>query len=172
LNSPYLQGAACFARGAAALAEDDAATAIGELRRCVRIWRAMRAPYELARSRVLVAAACEALGDVDTARMEREEARATFEHLAARHDLKLLERRVATADAGSGAEPRRDIAGLTPREVEVLRLVATGASNRSIAEQLVLSEKTIARHVANIFLKVGVSSRAAATAYAYENGVA
>jgi DNA-binding CsgD family transcriptional regulator len=171
LNAPYLHASACFARGATALAQGDAAGALGELRRSARIWRSMRAPYELARSRVLVAAACQALGDADTALMEREDARLAFEHLAAKHDLRLLERMVPACGPDSQAADRRDTAGLTPREVEVLRLVATGASNRNIARKLVLSEKTIARHVANIFLKIGVSSRAAATAYAYQHGV-
>jgi DNA-binding NarL/FixJ family response regulator len=104
--------------------------------------------------------------------MERQDARLTFEHLAAKHDLRLLERSVPAHGPGSETAGPRDTAGLTPREVEVLGLLATGASNRNIARELVLSEKTVARHVANIFLKIGVSSRAAATAYAYQNGVA
>jgi DNA-binding CsgD family transcriptional regulator len=171
LNSPYLEASACFARGATALAQGDPAEALGQLRRSMGIWGAMQAPYELARTRVLLAAACDALGDADSARMERDVARLTFEHLAAKHDLRLLERMLPAHGPRGEAAGVRDTAGLTPREVEVLGLVATGASNRSIARKLVLSEKTIARHVANIFLKIGVSSRAAATAYAYQHGV-
>jgi DNA-binding NarL/FixJ family response regulator len=107
---------------------------------------------------LLLARACRELGDVETADLETETARRTFAELGARADLAALD-----------PEPRPAApAGLTPREVEVLALVATGASNRDIAGRLVLSERTVARHVANIFVKIGVSTRAAATAYAYD----
>jgi DNA-binding NarL/FixJ family response regulator len=110
---------------------------------------------------VLVGLACRALGDEDTAEMELDAARWVFEQLGAATDVArvtALSRRPAAVSPG----------GLTLREVQVLRLVATGATNRAIAGELFLSEKTVARHVANIFTKLDLSSRAAATAYAYE----
>ena len=118
-------------------------------------------PYEAARARVTLADARRALGDDDSAELERQAARATFERLGAAPDLQ----RLAGLDDAATA-PTGD---LTDREVEVLRLVATGRTNREIAESLVISTHTVARHLQNIFLKLGLSSRAAATAYAYEH---
>ena len=120
------------------------------------------APYEAAQARVIVGLACRALGDDDAAGMELEAAREQFEHLAAGPDAS----RVAQlTDRGAKPVPF----GLSPREVEVLRLVATGITNKAIAGELFLSEKTVARHVSNIFSKLGVSSRAAATSCAYQH---
>ena len=126
------------------------------------LWQDLEAPYEAARARMLVGLACRALGDDDTAAMELDAARGVFAELGAAPDLARLE---ALAPDG----PSFDTHGLTPRELEVLRLVATGATNKAIAAELVVSERTVDRHVSNIFTKLGVSSRAAATAYAYEN---
>ena len=106
--------------------------------------------------------ACRALGDEDAARMELEAARQVFERLSAGPALARLE-------ALTGPARNRAGSGLTAREVEVLQLVATGRTNRVIAAELFLSEKTVARHLSNIFTKLGVSSRAAATAYAYRH---
>jgi DNA-binding NarL/FixJ family response regulator len=105
-----------------------------------------------------IARAGELLGDQDAARMEQDAARAALERLGATADLAALR-----------TEPGHP---LSARELEVLRLLATGATNRAIADRLVLSEKTVARHVSNIFGKLGVASRSAATAYAYEHGLA
>jgi DNA-binding NarL/FixJ family response regulator len=109
-----------------------------------------------------VGLACRALGDDDTAALELEAARDVFEQLGAVHDLAQLDSLAATAKAG-------DAHGLTARELEVLRMVAAGQTNRAIAAELVLSERTVDRHVSNIFTKLRVSSRAAATAFAYEH---
>jgi DNA-binding NarL/FixJ family response regulator len=117
-------------------------------------------PYLAARVRVLVARCCRTLGDADGERLEIAMARASFEELGARPDLALL----ILPDAG----PSRPHA-LTARELEVLRLLAGGHTNKAIAATLGLSEKTIERHVSNIFTKLDVPSRAAATAYAYEH---
>jgi DNA-binding CsgD family transcriptional regulator len=150
------------ARGAVALSEGDPSAALVLLRRAFRQWHELEAPYESARVRVLVGLACNALGDHDAARLERDAARAVFERLGARSDLD----RIASLE-------RRDsvyeIHGLTPRELEVLRLVATGLTNKAIAARLVVSERTVDRHVSNIFRKLDVRSRAAATAYAYQH---
>jgi DNA-binding NarL/FixJ family response regulator len=119
-------------------------------------------PYEAARARVLIGLACRQLGDEETAEMELDAARLVFGQLGAAPDL-------ARAQALSRSAATKPADGLTPRELEVLRLVATGITNKSIAADLFLSEKTVARHVSNIFTKLDLSSRAAATAYAYEH---
>ena len=130
------------------LAQGECAGALTALRRADSTWREMDMPYEAARTRVLMAQACRALGDEDGARLELDAAREVFEQLGARPDA---DRRRALL----GGAPARDDGGLTPRELEVLRLVAAGNTNRAIAETLVLSEKTVARHVSNIFAKLG-----------------
>jgi DNA-binding CsgD family transcriptional regulator len=151
---------AAHARGSFELANGDPQAALGPLRRAVEAWQEFGAPYEAARSRVLVALACQALGDGDAADLELDAARTVFAELGAEPDLERASR--------SGAAGK---AGLTGRELEVLRLVAAGNTNRAIAGELVLSERTIDRHVSNIYAKLDVSSRAAATAYAYEHGL-
>jgi DNA-binding NarL/FixJ family response regulator len=118
-------------------------------------------PYDAARARVQIALSCRALGDGDAADMELDAAGATFDRVGARLDLA----RVAELARPAGRTP------LTARECEVLRLVATGGTNREIAAALVISEHTVARHVQNILAKLDVPSRAAATAYAYEHGL-
>jgi DNA-binding NarL/FixJ family response regulator len=161
-DSIYLRAVSDYGQGAVLLSEGDARAACDALRRAWSAWQELEAPYEAARARVLLGLACRALGDVDSAEMELEAARWTFRQLGARPDLARLEglsRRARAKGAG----------GLTEREVEVLRLVAAGKTNRAIAAELVISEKTVARHVSNIFTKLGLSSRAAATAYAYEH---
>ena len=149
-------------RGAIALADGDPKSALVALREASRMWQELRAPYESARARVLVGLACRQLGDVDAGEMELAAARRAFEELGARPDVdrtkKLTVRSVSERPGG-----------LTAREVEVVRLVATGMTNRAIAEELVISEKTVARHVSNVFHRLGVSSRSAVTAYAYEH---
>jgi DNA-binding NarL/FixJ family response regulator len=109
-----------------------------------------------------VGLACRGLGDVDTAALELEAARSAFEEVGAAPDLVRVEELSRTTAP-------RVAGGLTRRELQVLRLVAAGKTNRAIAEELVISEKTVARHVSNIFAKLRLSSRAAATAYAYEH---
>ncbi len=142
----YAQASVCLSRGAPA-------DALPLLREALGTWVRARAPYEEARTRVLLAEACRALGDRESADREVDTARAIFQDLEAMPDLARL----------TGSDEL-----LSPRELEVLRLLATGATNRAIAEKLVLSERTVDRHVSNIFGKLGVSSRAAATAYAFE----
>jgi DNA-binding CsgD family transcriptional regulator len=150
------------ARGAVDLAEGDPRSALVPLRHAWQLWHDLEAPYEAARVRVLVGLACRALGDDDTAGMELEAARAAFAQLGAVPDLAQLDSLGPSADVF-------DAHGLTTRELQVLRLVAAGETNKAVAAELVLSERTVDRHVSNIFAKLGVSSRAAATAYAYEH---
>lgn len=165
VNAPYLRALAQQANGAVLLAEGDPRAALVSLRAASGGWRQLEAPYEAARARVLIGLACRELADEDSARMELEGARRTFAQLGATADLATLDRLLPSA-----APPPEG--GLTAREVEVLRLVAAGKTNRAIAADLVLSEKTVARHVSNIFTKLGLSSRSAATAYAYQHGLA
>ncbi len=145
-----------------ALADGDAAAALAPLRQAFAVWQQLGAPYLAARLRVLIGRGCRALGDDEGAALEREAARAVFERLGAAPDL-------ARVDAEADGTPARHPAGLTAREVQVLRLVAAGKTNRAIARELFLSEKTVDRHVSNIFNKISVPSRAAATAYAYQH---
>ena len=162
LDAPLLHALASDAEGAVLLLEGDAQAAHGRLRDAWTAWQELEVPYEAARTRVLIALACRQLGDTESAEMELDAACWTFEQLGAAPDL-------ARAQALSGKLVTSPAGGLTARELEVLRLVATGKTNRSIAADLFLSEKTVARHVSNIFAKLDVSSRAAATAYAYEH---
>jgi DNA-binding CsgD family transcriptional regulator len=162
LDAPLLRALATHGEGAVLLLEGDARAALGALRHAWTAWRELEVPYEAARVRVLIGLACRELGDEETAEMELDAARSVFEQLGAVPDL-------ARAQALSREAPAKPAGGLTARELDVLRLVATGKTNRSIAADLFLSEKTVARHVSNIFTKLGLSSRAAATAYAYEH---
>ena len=161
LDAPYLQAAAAHAEGNVLLAEGKPNDALTELRNAWKLWRALEAPYDAARSRVAIGLACRVMGDPATAELEFEAARREFQRLGAQPDLEGLRRLTAPTDSSAG--------GLTLREVEVLREIAAGKSNRKIAQDLGISEKTVARHVSNIFTKLGLSSRAAATAYAYQH---
>ena len=147
-------------RGVVSLAEGDAEAALPALRRAWRAWQQLEAPYEAARTRTLIGRTCRSLGDDDSAALELQAARETFARLGAHPDMVALDLPAAREDTGEG---------LSHREREVLHLVATGQSNRQIAVALILSEHTVARHVQNIFAKLGVSSRTSASAYAYEH---
>ncbi len=160
-GTEVLRAVAAQARGGVHLAGGDFQTALVALSDAFAIWQKVDAPYIAARLRVAIAAACRGLGDEDTATLELDAAREVFERLCAQPDLAEL---AALRPAGTGKTPR----GLTQRELEVLRLLASGKTNRAIAETLGLSGKTVDRHVENIFAKLCVSSRAAATAFAYE----
>jgi ATP/maltotriose-dependent transcriptional regulator MalT len=161
-HTPALRAVADHARGAVLLAEGDPRAAVVALRGAWQAWRELEAPYEAARVRVLVGLGCRALGDEEAAAMELEATRTVFAQLGAAPDLARLEA-LAHREAAWKAH------GLTERELQVLRLVATGATNHAIASQLFVAEKTVDRHVSNILTKLGVASRAAATAYAYQH---
>lgn len=162
LDSVFLRAASAHASGAVLLAEGDARAALDILQQAGTIWHALDAPYEGARTRVLMALASRQLGDDDSADLELEAARQAFKQLGAAPDL------ARTQDLAQRKAPEAS-GGLSAREVQVLRLLATGKTNRAIADELFISEKTVARHVSNIFTKLGLSSRAAATAYAFKH---
>ena len=153
---------AAHGRGRIHLAEGDAQAALGPLRRAFWVWQKIGAPYPAARVRVDLARACQALGDGEGARMELE---------VARGRLRGAGRRPRRRGAGHvpGAPAAKPPHGLTQRELQVLRFVAAGKTNKLIARELFLSEKTIDRHLSNIFVKLNVGSRTAATAWAYEH---
>jgi DNA-binding NarL/FixJ family response regulator len=164
LGMLLLQAVAAHATGAVLLAEGDPRAALATLRRAWTAWQELQAPYEAARARVLMGLACRALGNTDTAELELDAACRVFQQLGAAPEIARVEaesRMAAPSTAGR----------LTAREVQVLRLVAAGKGNRAIAADLVISEHTVARHVQNIFAKLDVSSRSAATAFAFEHGL-
>jgi DNA-binding NarL/FixJ family response regulator len=162
LESPLLKAGAEYAAGAVLLADKEPRDALVLLRRAWRRWRELEAPYEAARTRIPIALACRALGDEDGAEMELDAARSVFEELAAAPDVGRVVKLSLVWVPGTAG-------GLTSREVQVLSLIATGKTNRAIATELVISEKTVASHVSHIFTKLDLTSRAAATAYAYEH---
>ena len=164
IGTPLLAAASAHATGAVLLAEDDIAGASTMLRQAWDIWRDLEMPYEEAQTCLLLAAICERREDRDGRRLEIDNARRLFKQLNAEP---WLARMTEQADRGT----RRSIGSLSEREVQVLRLLAAGKTNRDIAEELFISEKTVARHVSNIFDKAGVSSRAGATAWAYQRNL-
>lgn len=162
LDAPLLRAMAAHADGAVLLTEGDAPAALAALREARTAWESLEASYEAARVRVLIGLGCRELGDEDTGAVELDAAERVFRRLGAAPDLarvRELSRKPTARPAG----------GLTAREVQVLRLVASGKTNRAVGEALFISEKTVARHLSNIYGKLGVSSRSAATAYAYEH---
>jgi DNA-binding CsgD family transcriptional regulator len=161
--SEPLTAMAAECSGAVELAADDPAGALPFLRKAGQLWVRGHAPYDVARVGVLRGRALARLGDADASRRELEAARDCFRRLGARPAADEVSALLAPASAP---------AGLTAREIEVLRLVATGRTNPQIAASLVLSEKTVARHLSNIFTKLDVSSRTAAAAFAFEHDLA
>jgi DNA-binding CsgD family transcriptional regulator len=145
---------AAHAMGAVALAEQSFERALVSLRTAVDLWRSLGVVYETARSQLLIARACRELGDLETASLETEAALRALADIGAR-----------VPETQTEPDPQ----GLTPRELEVLRLVASGLTNQEIADELFISVRTVDRHVANILTKLGVPSRTAATAYGYEH---
>jgi ATP/maltotriose-dependent transcriptional regulator MalT len=163
---PLVRAMASFAQGTVLLAAGNGSGALAHLRQACAGWRELVVAYECARARVQIALALRNLGDHDAAQLELAAARAAFDRLGAVPDVAKVDRLLEPAPVAASATT-----GLTDRECEVLRLVAGGKTNREIASALVISEHTVARHLQNIFLKLGLSSRAAATAYAYEHGL-
>ena len=159
-----LRAMAAQAQGALELATGNTREALVRLGLAWKEWQAIEIPHAAARTREMLGLACRALGDREGWRMELEAARAAYESLGAGSDIARVDALLAHRTGGG---PH----GLTPREVEVLRLVAAGKSNKEVGDALSLSVKTVERHVGNILTKLDVPSRAAATAWAYDNEV-
>lgn len=187
VDMPLLHALAEQSEAALLFHEGDPAAALIPLRRAWSRWLGLDAPFEAARCRALLARLCAALGDEESARLEREAARAVFSELGAAPALAGLDQPLPGAPdprtapgrttpraptTGNGAQHAADAGPLTARETEVVRFVSAGLSNRAIAAELFISEKTVARHLSNIFTKLGLTSRTAVTAYAYKHGLA
>lgn len=163
-GTKLLDAVALEARGAVAVADGEVADALNRLRRARTLWLDLELPYEAAQARLLLAAACRAAGDHDTAELELRAARSAFARLGSAAGLHRVDELLGTS---------RDLpSGLTARQLEVLRLVAEGKSNRDIAAELVISTHTVSRHLDNIYTKLGVSTRAAAAAFAHTHDLA
>jgi DNA-binding CsgD family transcriptional regulator len=160
-NAPLMDAIAAHAEGAASLSEGNHQDALEKLRHAWTIWEQLEAPYEIARVRLLMGKVYTKLGDEDSAALEFEAARSTFHELGAIPDIIRIDEYFDTKSSDSTH-------GLSKRELEVLRLIANGKTNKAIANELFISERTVERHVSNIFDKLNVSSRSAATAYAYK----
>jgi len=163
-DTPAVQIEVDAAKGAVALDEGDVATALPLLRSAARWWREIEAPYAVATLSVLIALACRAMGDDEAAQLELQSARATFSRLGARPDLHRVETLLNPSQPVSSH-------GLTARETQVLKLIAAGKTNHAIASELFLSERTVHRHVTNIFDKLGVRSRTAAASYGIQHHI-
>jgi len=161
LGSPTLRAVAAHATGSVRLADDEPAAALEALHTAAEEWQALAARYDGARTQLLIGLARRQLGDEDAARLDLAGARTSLVALGAVVDVAELDRVAGTAGPVAG--------GLSPREMQVLRLVATGRTNVAIAADLVLSERTVDRHVSNILAKLELPSRSAATAWAYEH---
>lgn len=162
-GSPVMVASAASSRGAVLLAAGDERDALSHLRKAVSAWMHLDCAYEVARTRTLLGRALSAIGDQDGATLELEAALGLFEQLGARPDVALVRGLLGASDRSGG---------LSAREVEVLRLVAAGRSNKQIAAGLFISENTVARHLQNIFAKLGAASRTEATSIAMKQGLA
>lgn len=162
LGAPLLNAASAYAQGSVLLARGDTQAALAELRHAWTVWRELEVPYEAARVRVLISLACREHGDEESAALELDAACAIFQQLGAAPDL-------ARAEGLGRRVEFPPVHGLTKRELQVLRLLAGGATNKTIAAELSISRRTVDRHVSNIYDKLSVSSRAAATSYAHEH---
>ena len=163
-GAPLLAAASGHATGAVLLAEGDVEGASTSLRQACETWRELEMPYEEAQTRLLLAAVSERRGDHDGRRLEIETAQRILSKLRS-------ERRLARSAAQSAPAAQHRIGSLSEREAQVLRLLAAGKTNRAIADELFISERTVARHVSNIFDKLGVSSRTGATAWAFQHNL-
>jgi DNA-binding CsgD family transcriptional regulator/tetratricopeptide (TPR) repeat protein len=164
LKTPFLSASAAHATGAVLVADGDITAASSALRQACAIWRDLGTPYEEAQSCRLMAAVCERRGDLEGQRLELDGARKLLEALTVESSLSPIE-------VPDTRAPQRAPASLSDRELQVLRLLAAGRTNRAIAEELFISEKTVARHVSNIFDKLGVSSRTGAAAWAFQHNL-
>lgn len=165
LAMPILNAKAAYAQGCILLAEDNVKAALEKLRFSWTTWNQFKIPYESACAGFLIGRACKKLGDQETAEMEFNAARLIFEQLQAIPDIARVDHHLNPEKKG------KDRFGLTQRELQILRLVSAGHSNKNIAQELFISERTVERHISNIFIKLNLSSRTAATAWAYDHQI-
>ena len=171
-RSSVIEASTAASRGRLLLAEHDLPNAVAALRIALQRWRALGVPYEVATTQVLLGEAARRAGDDDDATASFTAAAAAFERLGAALDVARLDGADTAGTTHADREDRGRGAGLTDREAELLRLVAAGRTNRAIADELHVSEKTVERHLSNVFRKLGVSSRAAASVQAVRLGLA
>lgn len=177
LGQPYLRAVATQAAGSVLLREGDVRSALSQLRTALAYWQELDTPYHAARTRALIGLALRELGDAEGADLEFDAARWAFEQMGAGPDSDRLDRLGARKHDRAGTGPQgipphqKGAGGLTARELQVLRLMAVGKTNRAIAADLFISEHTVGRHVQNIFAKLDVASRTGAVAYAFEHGL-
>jgi DNA-binding NarL/FixJ family response regulator len=167
LNTDPVLASVATARAALVRQQGDEAAAMRCLEAAVELYHKSGAPYETARTRVDLAELLAKSSRDDAARQQGQAAREAFERLEARADQERVARLLGALDSARGAANQ----ALTPRQVEILRLVAQGMSNGQIARRLKLSEHTVKRHVANLLLRLDLPSRAAAVAYAAREGL-
>ena len=162
VTAPAVRAYAANASGTVLLADKASSAALSKLREAWTLWQELELPYQAARVRVLIGQACQQLGDQVAAAFEFDAARQFFQRVSAEPDL---------ARVDELREPKRATVShvLSARELEVIGLVAKGRTNREIARQLSISERTVDRHVSNILLKLNLPTRSAATAYAFQN---
>jgi DNA-binding CsgD family transcriptional regulator len=170
-SATMLEAVAAQTRGSLLLASDDARASLGPLQHALDAWQRLGAPFEAAEVRVLLAAACRQLDDRDRAELECGAARVVFESLGAGPALARIDDLLAGLAESRSVGERIRHGVVTARELDVLRLVAAGRTNRDIADELAISVKTVERHLGNVFTKLGVANRAAATAHAYARGL-
>lgn len=163
-DTTFLKAVTAYCEGAVFLKEDDPVAAIETLRKSLTYWNELNVPYEAAAVRFLLGIAYRDQGDQDSARMELTAAQWIFKELEARPDLEKVEALLHLEN-----EPDRH--GLTLRELQVLQLASEGKTNKAIAGELFISDRTVERHLSNIFTKLEVNSRTEATAFAYEHRI-
>jgi DNA-binding CsgD family transcriptional regulator len=163
-EAPYLYGISSFCQGIVCLSQNSAQVALKHLQSALKIWNSLHLPYESARTRVLKGLVYRKLNDIDSANVHFAAARWTFEQLKAKPDLERINQILIKTK-------HHDTKGLTLRELQVLRRLASGKTNKKIAAELFISERTVDRHVSNIFNKLAVSSRVEATAFAIKNKI-
>jgi ATP/maltotriose-dependent transcriptional regulator MalT len=155
-DTPGFRGWAAHARGAVLVRRGDDSAALVSLKAALREYRTQRWRFEMAEVYEWMALAHRGLGLDDLAAADVSTAENVYRQLGVKP---------------SGVCERGALGGLTRRELEVLRAIAGGATNRQVAQQISISEMTVRRHLANVYAKLGVSSRTAAVAWAYQNYV-
>ncbi len=163
-DAPYLHAMSAHCRGAVFLAEGSFQYALEHLEKALKIWKRLHLPYESAHTRELKGRVYREMGDKDNSDLAYAAAKWVYEQLRAMPDLERINRLL-------NQKRSQETYSLTLRELQVLQLVAAGKTNKSVAGDLFISERTVDRHVSNIFNKLRVSSRVEATTFALKNKI-